>query len=118
MHHTANAKRCPEHGVLLITCSSWKHHGYDPTEQDEIIEMFTDLLRLPTQDGGKKRRAKVKVNWKVDPGHLPGLFSHLDEYFHGRLVDKDSKTHPMVHAAWRCLALALQDIHRGEAGWL
>ena len=91
--------------------------SYDAREQDELMAMFTELLRGPTQDGGRKRAAAAKVSWKLDPGHLPAVFSHLDEYFHGRLVDKDSGQHPLVHCAWRCLALALQDTHRGERGW-
>lgn len=92
--------------------------GYDAREQDELMKLFTDLLWTVTKDGANKRRVGAKVSWKIDPGHVPGLFSHLNEYFHSRLVDKDSGQHPLVHAAWRCLALALQDKHRGEPGWI
>lgn len=90
---------------------------YDPAEQDDLMKLFIDLLWAVTKDGASKRRAGAKVSWKVDPAHLAGIFSHMDEYFHGRLVDKDSGQHPGVHLAWRWLAIALQDMHRGEPGW-
>jgi hypothetical protein len=83
---------------------------YDPSEQDEVLETFTELLRAVTQDGGRKRAKGDKVSWKVDPGHEAGLFSHLAKWKAGKLIDEDSGTHPLVHAAWRCLAIAYQDM--------
>jgi dATP/dGTP diphosphohydrolase len=82
---------------------------YDPAEQDEVLETFTEMLRAVTQDGGRKRAKGDKVSWKVDPGHEAGLFSHLAKWKAGKLIDEDSGTHPLVHAAWRCLAIAWQE---------
>ena len=87
---------------------------YDPTEQDEIINTFSQMLWSATKDGGRKRSAGTKPSWKVDPMHLPAIFSHLNEYMHGNLVDKDSGAHPLVHLAWRALAIAWQDTHARE----
>jgi len=67
------------------------------------------MLRSATSDGGKKRATGAKVSWKVDPDHLPAVFSHLNKYFHGEKVDPDSGSHPFVHAAWRLLAIAWQE---------
>lgn len=85
---------------------------YDATEQDEILSAFMEMLRLPTKDGGKKREAKTKVSWKIDPDHEKGLFSHIARWKKGELHDPDSGAHPLVHAAWRCLAIAWQETHR------
>jgi hypothetical protein len=82
---------------------------YDPSEQDELLDIFRGLLEAVTKDGGRKREKGDKVSWKVDPGHEAGLFSHLSKWKKGELVDPDSGAHPLVHAAWRCLALAWQE---------
>lgn len=80
-------------------------------EQQEILKLFTEMLALATADGAKKREAGTKVSWKVDPEHEAGLWSHINEWKHGRMRDKDSGADPRVHAAWRLLALAAQDAH-------
>lgn len=82
---------------------------YDPSEQDEVILAFTEMLVKVTQDGGRKRAKGDKVSWKVDPGHEAGLFSHLSKWKKGELVDPDSGAHPLQHLAWRALAIAWQE---------
>jgi hypothetical protein len=82
---------------------------YDPSEQDELLDTFREMLKAATGDGGKKRAAGTKPSWKVDPSHLAAVFSHLNAYFHGEKVDPDSGAHPFVHAAWRMLAIAWQE---------
>ena len=99
--------------------SEWgviQYHGtrYNPAEQDEIISTFSQMLRAVTKDGGNKRAAGTKVNWKVDTDHERGLFSHLAKWKAGEYVDRDSGAHPLVHAAWRALALAYQECEAGK----
>ncbi len=77
-------------------------------EVDEIHNIFLGLLAKASGDGQVKR-ASGKPHWKVDPGHEAGLFSHLTKWSKGELTDPDSGTHPLVHAAWRCLAIAYQE---------
>lgn len=90
-----------------------KPPAYNPTEQDEVLAIFTEMLRSVTKDGGRKRAAGTKPSWKVDPSHFAAIFSHLNKYFHGEDVDPDSGVHPFVHLAWRALAIAYQDTHEG-----
>lgn len=85
------------------------HPAYDETEQQQIARIFSEMLAMPTRDGGKKRTKGLKVPWWRDPTHLPAIFSHLRRFFNGELADPDSGAHPLVHAAWRCLAIAYQD---------
>jgi hypothetical protein len=87
---------------------------YDPSEMAEVNRLFAELLALPTHDGGAKRAAGTKVNWRFDRTHEAALFSHLNAWKHGILHDKDSGAHPLVHLAWRALALAVQDMDREE----
>ncbi len=82
--------------------------SYDPAEQDELIEVFSALLRLPTEDGGRKRAAGTKVPWRVDPGHEEAFYRHLARAESGEERDPDSGASPWVHIAWRALALAVQ----------
>ena len=83
--------------------------GYDPREQDEVLEIFTRMLRAVTSDGAVKRAAGEKPSWKDDPDHEAAVFSHLSKWKHGELIDADSGSHPMVHLAWRALAIAWQE---------
>lgn len=80
-----------------------------PSEPDEILDTFRDMLRAATGDGAAKRQAGAKPSWRVDPSHEAALFSHLNKWKHGELVDKDSGAHPLTHLAWRALALAHQE---------
>lgn len=82
--------------------------SYDKTEQDRVIEVFTQLLWKATGDGGKKREAGLKPPWYRDETHERALFSHLYKWKRGDRVDEDSGAHPLVHLAWRALAIAYQ----------
>lgn len=85
--------------------------SYDPTEQDIIIEEFVKLLRSATKDGGAKRARGEKPPWWKDGSHEAAMFSHLNKWKHDERVDKDSGAHPLVHLAWRALAIAYQETH-------
>ena len=81
---------------------------YDPAEQEAILRVFTKLLAKPTEDGGRKRAARTKVHWSVDPGHEAAFYRHLERAQAGELRDADSNASPWVHVAWRALAIAAQ----------
>jgi hypothetical protein len=83
---------------------------YRNKEQHEIEGAFSDLLRSATADGGRKRAAGLKVNWKIDPSHPAAIDRHLDRWKAGERYDHDSGTHALVHVAWRCLAQAYQEM--------
>lgn len=83
-------------------------------EQVEVLEIFTEMLRVVTADGGRKRSAGLKPSWKVDPSHKAAVFSHLMKREKGELQDADSGAHPYVHAAWRLLAIAYQENIKAE----
>lgn len=82
-----------------------------PTEQAVVRAVFSELLRSATGDGGRKRAAGLKPPWWRDQAHLPALFSHLNKWFHGEQKDADSGVHPLVHLAWRALAIAYQETY-------
>lgn len=78
-------------------------------EQAQALGWFMYLLTEPTLDGGSKLVRGEKVPWQQDRTHLEALFSHLNKYMHGEKKDPDSGSHPMVHLAWRALAVAWQE---------
>lgn len=78
-------------------------------EQAEVLGTFTEMLRIVTADGGTKRARGEKPSWKVDPSHEAAIFSHLNKWKHGEKTDPDSGSHPLVHVAWRALAIAWQE---------
>jgi len=80
-----------------------------PTEQTVVLQVFTEMLRAATGDGGRKRAAGTKPPWWRDVSHEPAIFSHLNKWKHGERVDHDSGVHPLVHLAWRALAVAYQE---------
>ena len=82
---------------------------YDPSEQDVVLHIFVKMLREVTKDGGQKRAAGLKPPWYVDPAHEAAIFSHLSKWKHGEKVDPTSGVHPLVHLAWRALAIAYQE---------
>lgn len=84
---------------------------YDASEQDKLLEVFMGLLKSATKDGGKKREAGLKQPWWKDSEHEAAIFSHLNKWKHGEKQDKDSKAHPLVHLAWRALAIAYQETY-------
>lgn len=85
--------------------------SYDASEQGLVLEVFNAMLRAATGDGGKKRAAGLKPPWWRDPAHEAAIFSHLDKWKHGERQDKDSGAHPLVHLAWRALAIAYQETY-------
>jgi Domain of unknown function (DUF5664) len=78
-------------------------------EQRELLHEFTHMLNSVSKDGGKKRAAGLKKSWKVDQSHEAAIFSHLNKWKHGEKHDPDSGQHPLVHLAWRALAIAWQE---------
>ena len=80
-------------------------------ERTTVLSEFTKLLAIVTGDGSKKRQAGEKPPWWRDGSHEAAIFSHLSKWKHGELVDKDSGAHPLVHLAWRALAIAYQETH-------
>ena len=83
--------------------------AYDPREQDAILSVFGEMLASVTKDGGRKRAAGTKPPWWRDDAHEAAIFSHLDKWKHGVKVDPDSGVHPLVHLAWRALAIAYRE---------
>lgn len=78
-------------------------------EYDDLLSRFMEELEKPSGDGFKKRDAGEKPPWYIDPAHEAAIFSHLAKWYKGELVDPDSGAHPLVHAAWRCLAIACRE---------
>jgi hypothetical protein len=74
------------------------------------------MLRVATGDGGRKRAAGEKPSWKVDQEHEAAVWSHISKWKHGEKHDADSGAHPLVHLAWRALAIAWQEMKEEEAG--
>jgi len=79
------------------------------TEQEDVLARFMAELRRPTGDGAAKRQAGSKPPWYRDDSHEAAIFSHLTRWKRGELVDPDSGAHPLVHVAWRCLAIACRE---------
>lgn len=84
---------------------------YDESEQGVLLRVFYDMLGVVTKDGGKKRAAGEKPPWWRDPSHEAAIFSHLNRWKHGERLDPDSGAHPLVHLAWRALAIAYQETY-------
>ena len=84
-------------------------------EQTEVTKLFAGMLHEASKDGGAKRDAGTKIPWQIDKSHEAAIFSHLDKWKHGEFVDPDSGAHPLVHLAWRALAIAWQETHPEEA---
>lgn len=80
-------------------------------ETDEIHACFLELLQSATGDGAAKRSAGAKVFWKADPSHKDAMLRHLGRWWNSEKVDADSGAHPLVHLAWRALAVAYIETH-------
>jgi hypothetical protein len=78
-------------------------------ERKTVLAVFVYLLKAATGDGSRKRQAGLKPPWWRDPDHEPAIFSHITKWKKGEKRDPDSGVHPLVHAAWRCLAIAYQE---------
>ena len=79
------------------------------SERGMVLRVFTRMLAAVTGDGSRKRQSGEKPPWWRDPSHEAAIFSHLDKWKHGERADKDSGAHPLVHLAWRALAIAYQE---------
>lgn len=75
-------------------------------EREDVLQRFVEELGKATGDGSKKRQAGEKPPWWEDTSHEAAIFSHIMKWKKGEKVDKDSNAHPMVHVAWRALAIA------------
>src|SRR6266436_1712527 len=82
---------------------------YDASEQDVLMREFVRMLKGVTKDGGRKRATGSKPPWWKDSSHEAAIFSHINKWKHGEKSDSDSGQHPLVHCAWRCLAIAYQE---------
>jgi hypothetical protein len=78
------------------------------SEAEATLARFLDLLRDPTEDGQRKRRAGAKPHWAVEDAraHAAALDRHLTRWRLGEQADADSGAHPLAHVAWRALAIA------------
>jgi hypothetical protein len=83
---------------------------YDQDEGRVLMTVFMRMLEQVTRDGAKKRAGGLKPPWWLDYTHEAAIFSHLNKWKHGEVADRDSGAHPLVHLAWRALAIAYQDI--------
>lgn len=78
-------------------------------ERTDVLDRFMAELAKATGDGSKKRQAGTKPPWYEDDAHEAAIFSHLMKWKRGELVDPDSGAHPLVHLAWRALAIACKE---------
>jgi len=76
-----------------------------------IHSTFLKMLDAATGDGSIKRQRGEKPPWWRDPDHEKAIFSHLNKWKRGEKVDPTSGAHPLVHLAWRALAIAHQETH-------
>ena len=85
--------------------------NYWEQERQTVIDTFSNMLKQVTGDGSKKRQAGEKPPWYEDDSHEAAIFSHLNKWKHGEVVDSDSGANPLVHLAWRALAIAYQETY-------
>lgn len=85
---------------------------FDEAGKDFLHEAC-GLLAWPTSEGAKKRTGTERPVWQVDPDHLNAAKRHLQRYLDGETADETSGCHPLVHAAWRLLAVACNEVYRG-----
>lgn len=90
--------------------------AYWARERQDVLDRFAEELSHATGDGSKKRQAGEKPPWYWDTSHEGAIFSHLTKWKRGEQVDPDSGAHPLVHAAWRCLAIACSENANNPAG--
>jgi len=84
---------------------------YDSSEQQVLLKVFNDMLAVVTADGGNKRARGEKPPWWRDDAHPAASRRHDARWVLGEKVDPDSGAHPLVHKAWRDLAIAYQETY-------
>jgi hypothetical protein len=89
-------------------------NGIPTHEQTVVLREFVRMLSKASGDGGFKRAAGLKPPWYEDTSHEAAMFSHLNKWKHGETLDADSGAHPLVHLAWRALAIAYQESVGGK----
>jgi hypothetical protein len=85
-------------------CADWAD------ERADVLGRFAEELAKATGDGSRKRQTGQKPPWYEDESHEGAIFSHLTKWKRGELVDPDSGAHPLVHLAWRALAIACREV--------
>lgn len=80
------------------------------TEADEILAEFARLLRPVLADGATKRRPHAWQTATVGT-HALAAERHWARWVAGQRTDPDSGAHPLVHVAFRALAIAWQETH-------
>ena len=100
--------RCINHGVVIDRCLLEDPDEWSD-ERTDVLARFTAELAKATGDGSKKRQAGTKPPWYEDDAHEAAIFSHLMKWKRGELIDPDSGAHPLVHLAWRALAIACRE---------
>lgn len=85
-------------------------------ERADVLRRFTEELAKATGDGSKKRQSGVKPPWFEDDSHQGAVFSHYTKWLRGETADSDSGCHPLVHAAWRLLAIACKETRNYPGG--
>lgn len=78
-------------------------------ETEEILDTFRAMLEGPTGDGKAKRDAGTKPHWMVDQSHADAAAHHYGEWLLGHKFDHESGAHHLAHAAWRFLAISVQE---------
>lgn len=84
-------------------------HDVWAAERADVLARFATELERATGDGSKKRQAGTKPPWYEDEAHEGAIFSHLTKWKRGEKADADSGAHPLVHLAWRALAIACRE---------
>ena len=79
------------------------------SERDTVLRTFSEMLARVTGDGSRKRQAGLKPPWWCDTSHEAAIFSHLNKWKHQEYRHPESGAHPLVHLAWRALAIAYQE---------
>lgn len=82
-------------------------------EADEILAEFARLFRPVLADGARKRRPHAWQTATVGTNVL-GIARHWDRWVRGERHDPDSGAHPLVHVAFRALAIAWQETGGGQ----
>lgn len=95
--------------AIDITAAEQARQEMWVNERQDVLDRYTAELAKATGDGSKKRQANQKPPWYRDDTHEAAVYSHLMKWKRGELADPDSGAHPLVHAAWRLLAIACRE---------